>query len=388
MDQRIKVLIRAQALGNMDSLTKLQGSLIAKELFDMEVWTGFHTPKICKYKGTDPKEHIQQFRDYLGLYSYLNHILFRIFATSLQGELLQWFHSLPEDCIITYNQLQRIFVKAYDHNKDKEENLYSLISFKEKSLRIRLMPVKWISVLFGPECTRRVRVTGFSISPMVYNSVHHSGVLVQSLQEEVKELREEVQGNHIPLRPIKYKLFWLTPSNVVATGHWYNEEPTCKVYNEPLGIRMSKMSIQIALKEDVPLVRGNDHLKTIGDACGSFVAWPTPFIIKEFTIFFFVFCGQDSTGETFPKKSTLLLDAFNKDRTSLPPPLLNPPPLAPLPVLAPPDLQTQKMINEKLKKAEVLGILTSNATGNSGPYLGSVSNDVPWMLPMATSSTD
>ncbi|KAF6140025.1 hypothetical protein GIB67_001766 [Kingdonia uniflora] len=89
------------------------------------------------------------------------------------------------------------------------------------------------------------------------------------------------QGNHIPSRPIKYKLFWLTPSNVVATGHWYNEEPTCKVHNVPLGIGMLKVSIQIALKKDVPLARGNDHLKTIGDACGSFVAWPTPFIIKE-----------------------------------------------------------------------------------------------------------
>ncbi|KAF6168411.1 hypothetical protein GIB67_004963 [Kingdonia uniflora] len=141
-----------------------------------------------------------------------------------------------------------------------------------------------LTVLFSPERIGRIRVTGFDISPMVYNSIQHSGVLVQSLQEEVKELREKVvlvqglkdevtllrvqmaklenfmpnqlsaldettlqesnrlasQGNHIPSRPIKYKLFWLTPSNVVATGHWYNEEPTCKVHNVPLGIGMSK----------------------------------------------------------------------------------------------------------------------------------------------------
>jgi len=50
----------------------------------------------------------------------------------------------------------------------------------------------------------------------------------------------------------------------------------------------------------------------------------------------------------------LLLDAFNKDRASLPTPLPNPPPLAPLPVVAP-DARTQEMINEKLKKAEDLG---------------------------------
>lgn len=54
------------------------------------------------------------------------------------------------------------------------------------------------------------------------------------------------------------------------------------------------------------------------------------------------------------KQSTLLLDAFNKDRASLPQPLPNPPLLAPLPVLAP-DARTQELINEKLKKAEDLG---------------------------------
>ncbi|KAF6134661.1 hypothetical protein GIB67_002062 [Kingdonia uniflora] len=46
MDQRIKELIEAQALGTKDNLTKLQGSLIVKELFDMEIPKGFHTPKI------------------------------------------------------------------------------------------------------------------------------------------------------------------------------------------------------------------------------------------------------------------------------------------------------------------------------------------------------
>ncbi|KAK3034129.1 hypothetical protein RJ639_033472 [Escallonia herrerae] len=54
------------------------------------------------------------------------------------------------------------------------------------------------------------------------------------------------------------------------------------------------------------------------------------------------------------KQSMLLLDAFNKDRASLPQPLPNPPPLASLPVVAP-DPRTQELINEKLKKAEEFG---------------------------------
>ncbi|XP_064960311.1 uncharacterized protein LOC103981793 isoform X2 [Musa acuminata AAA Group] len=55
------------------------------------------------------------------------------------------------------------------------------------------------------------------------------------------------------------------------------------------------------------------------------------------------------------KQAILLLDAFNKDRASLPQPNQNPPQLATLSVLNPPDPRTQEMINEKLKKAEDLG---------------------------------
>ncbi|KAH0671436.1 hypothetical protein KY290_026791 [Solanum tuberosum] len=54
------------------------------------------------------------------------------------------------------------------------------------------------------------------------------------------------------------------------------------------------------------------------------------------------------------KQSMLLLDAFNKDRASLPQPLQNAPQLAPLPASTP-DPRIQEMINEKLKKAEDLG---------------------------------
>ncbi|KAL1211489.1 hypothetical protein V5N11_023502 [Cardamine amara subsp. amara] len=52
------------------------------------------------------------------------------------------------------------------------------------------------------------------------------------------------------------------------------------------------------------------------------------------------------------QQAVLLLEAFNKDRASLPQPVLAQPPVSALP---PPDPRTQEMINEKLKKAEDLG---------------------------------
>ena len=50
-----------------------------------------------------------------------------------------------------------------------------------------------------------------------------------------------------------------------------------------------------------------------------------------------------------------MLDAFNKDRASLPTPA-PPPQVAAVPPPPPPDARTQEMINEKLKKAEELGM--------------------------------
>ena len=68
-----------------------------------------------------------------------------------------------------------------------------------------------------------------------------------------------------------------------------------------------------------------------------------------------------------------MLDAFNKDRASLPTPAPPPQVAAPPP---PPDARTQEMINEKLKKAEELGMgcnLSNRFTLQSFMYSGFVS---------------
>ncbi|KAF6138099.1 hypothetical protein GIB67_033513 [Kingdonia uniflora] len=74
------------------------------------------------------------------------------------------------------------FATRHDMGNEFRDRLGSMIKNQIDAGKVDL------TVLFGPECTGRVRVIGFGILPMVYNSVQHSGVLVQSLQDEVKEL--------------------------------------------------------------------------------------------------------------------------------------------------------------------------------------------------------
>ncbi|KAF6159265.1 hypothetical protein GIB67_032036 [Kingdonia uniflora] len=118
MDQQNKELIEAQVLSDKDDLTKIQGSPIATELFDMEVPKGFHTLKIRKYKGTNPKEHIQQYHDSLGLYSNLNHIL----CPRLQGQIAHFVKqpATLEDMITKVNEyvdLERMMSKRHKSTK-------------------------------------------------------------------------------------------------------------------------------------------------------------------------------------------------------------------------------------------------------------------------------
>ncbi|KAH9328914.1 hypothetical protein KI387_001022 [Taxus chinensis] len=66
------------------------------------------------------------------------------------------------------------------------------------------------------------------------------------------------------------------------------------------------------------------------------------------------------------KQAMLLLEAFNKDRASMPQPVQTTPTLAPLPVTIVTDARTQEMIIEKLKKAEEFGkyAYSDNGLGN------------------------
>ncbi|KAF6172016.1 hypothetical protein GIB67_029434 [Kingdonia uniflora] len=128
VEKQIKELLKAQTKTTKGIYDRLQRSPIRKELLDGEVLARFHTQKIQKYKGTNPMVYVQEFQDTLGLNLTSNHILCRLFPTSLSGKPLRCFHMLPEGSITTFKKLRKLFDENYLYNRDKEENLYSLFS--------------------------------------------------------------------------------------------------------------------------------------------------------------------------------------------------------------------------------------------------------------------
>ncbi|KAF6175004.1 hypothetical protein GIB67_026492, partial [Kingdonia uniflora] len=95
-----------------------------------------------------------------------------------------------------------------------------------------------LTEVLGPEYPGHMWTMGFGISPTLYKGVKHGGVIVQSLQEEVRVLREELvvckevnekvssleakmtklMRCHTKSKTVNCILYWLSPSNIVTTG--------------------------------------------------------------------------------------------------------------------------------------------------------------------------
>ncbi|CAN6685733.1 unnamed protein product [Malus baccata var. baccata] len=78
---------------------------------------GFTMPRFISYKGDeDPDQHLKYYRSTMILYRNNDALMCKIFATTLQGEAQDWFHTLPTQSIRSFNELSFVFTK--EHGND------------------------------------------------------------------------------------------------------------------------------------------------------------------------------------------------------------------------------------------------------------------------------
>ncbi|XP_058114262.1 uncharacterized protein LOC131257418 isoform X2 [Magnolia sinica] len=65
------------------------------------------------------------------------------------------------------------------------------------------------------------------------------------------------------------------PGDTVAKGIILSTDPLTKVGGQKLGVGFWEVSIQVAMVRDEDLIRTHGRYKTIGDAIGTSIAWPT-----------------------------------------------------------------------------------------------------------------
>ncbi|KAF6173141.1 hypothetical protein GIB67_028439 [Kingdonia uniflora] len=123
-----------------------------------------------------------------------------------------------------------------------------------------------LTEVLGPEYPGCMRATGFGISPTLYKGVKHGGLIVQSLQEEVRVLREELvvcKEVNEKVSSLEAQMTEMTKLLEMLKMKLPLEKVASRVYSASLGDEMSKASIQTVVKEDMPL-SGGEH-ETIGD---------------------------------------------------------------------------------------------------------------------------
>ncbi|KAM1546975.1 hypothetical protein ACFX10_047132 [Malus domestica] len=90
----------------------------------------FSPPDFTLFKGDeDPDRHLMHYRSAMTLYANDDTLMCKIFATMLQGETQDWFHTLLPRLIWNFNEISLVFTKEYS----------SYYSIKKKSDHLSYM---------------------------------------------------------------------------------------------------------------------------------------------------------------------------------------------------------------------------------------------------------
>ena len=120
-------------------MTKISRSPFADEIEHAEPPRKFSMPHFTSFKGDgDPERHLKHYRSAMVLYRSNDALMCKIFATTLQGEAQDWFHTLPPRSVSSFDDLSLIFTKEYSSYrsiKKKSDHLFNVKKNPKESLR-------------------------------------------------------------------------------------------------------------------------------------------------------------------------------------------------------------------------------------------------------------
>ncbi|XP_070681831.1 uncharacterized protein [Malus domestica] len=133
-------------------MTNISMSPFTNEIERTDPPRGFTMPHFTPYKGDeDSDRHLKHYCSTMILYKNNDALMCKNFATTLQGEAQDWFHTLPPQLIQSFNELSFVFIKKYSSNlsikktsdhhfsivKDPRETLHDYVKrFKAKKAKI------------------------------------------------------------------------------------------------------------------------------------------------------------------------------------------------------------------------------------------------------------
>ncbi|XP_068304245.1 uncharacterized protein [Pyrus communis] len=86
----------------------------------------------------DPERHLKRYQSAMILYRNNDDLMCQIFATTLQGEVQNWFYTLPPQSILNFDELSLVFTKEYSSYcliKKKSDHLFNVKKNPNESFR-------------------------------------------------------------------------------------------------------------------------------------------------------------------------------------------------------------------------------------------------------------
>ncbi|XP_008363523.3 uncharacterized protein [Malus domestica] len=120
-------------------MTNISMSPFTNEIERTDPPRRFTMPHFIPYKGDeDPDPHLKHYHSTMILYRNNDALMCKIFATTLQGEVLDWFHTLSPQSIRSFNELSFVFTKEYSSNrliKRTSDHLFSIVKDHWETIR-------------------------------------------------------------------------------------------------------------------------------------------------------------------------------------------------------------------------------------------------------------
>ncbi|KAM2322357.1 hypothetical protein ACFXTH_019035 [Malus domestica] len=120
-------------------MTNISMSPFTNKIERTDPFRRFTMPYFIPYKGDeDPNRHLKHDCSTMILYRNNDALMCKIFATTLQGEALDWFHTLPPQSIWSFNELSFVFTKEYSSNhsiKRTSDHLFSIVKDHWETIR-------------------------------------------------------------------------------------------------------------------------------------------------------------------------------------------------------------------------------------------------------------
>ena len=120
-------------------MAKISRTPFTDEIEQTEPPRKFSMPHFTSFKGDgDPERHLKHYRSAMVLYRSNDALMCKIFATTLQGEAQDWFHTLPPRSVHSFDDLSLVFTKEYSSYrsiKKKSDHLFNVKKNPKESLR-------------------------------------------------------------------------------------------------------------------------------------------------------------------------------------------------------------------------------------------------------------